>query len=110
MTCTCKKDLLPEVIPQVSIGFRHKGKTTLCYFQIRQKLRIGATICGNDKFDAFEGEKIAMKRAMDQHKIGKMVRMAFWAQLFVTRHRVVDEDALSTLNWFKSDKVSFNMM
>jgi hypothetical protein len=107
--CRCKKDMLPEVIPQVSIGFRHKGLTTLCYFQIRKTLRVGSTICGNDEFNPVKGEKVALQRAMDQHKIGKLVRSALWALYLSTRGQEVDPAALSTLKWFQSGKVQFDM-
>jgi hypothetical protein len=107
--CKCQKDMVPEVIPGISIGFRHKEGTTLCYFQIKNKLRVGATICGNDEFSPLKGEKVAFRRAMGQHKLGRLVRTALWAQFLLSRGQEVDNSARATLTWFKSGKVIFNV-
>jgi hypothetical protein len=99
--CICKKEEMPEVVPNISVGFRYKGPTVLCYVQVKNKLRIG--VCRHDAKDEFKprkGEKIALKRALAQHKLCGIVRRALWEQYLYTKGVKAEPDPI--LSFFKN--------
>jgi hypothetical protein len=99
--CICKKIEIPEVVPNISVGFRYKGTTVLCYVQVQNKLRVG--VCRYDSKDTFrqhKGEKIALKRALAQHKICCIVRKALWAQYLYSQGIATEPDPI--ISFFKN--------
>lgn len=106
--CMCKKEMLPKIIPDISVGFRYKGATILCYMQVRGKLRIGVATCSvKDSFNAREGEKIALGRVIDQHKFGGIIRRVLWENYLYTKKIKKEPDQI--LDFFKSASITFKM-
>lgn len=104
--CHCKKILIPEIVPEISVGFRYKGSTILCYVQVKGKLRIGVAACSEtDSFNPRIGEKIALRRALGQHKLCNMVRRALWEQYLYTKGIKAEHSILA----FFKNHVSFNI-
>jgi hypothetical protein len=111
-TCNCDmiEESIPEVIPQILVTFKHRGKMIACNLWVKKKLRVGIAFCSDkDEFNQFRGEKMALKRAIDQHGMGKLIRGALWAQYLVYRNVAIDNSIKATLKWFKSGKVKFRL-
>lgn len=105
--CICQKIMIPEIIPEVSVGFRYKGTTVLCYVQVKQKLRIGVSNCSEkDSFNPRKGEKIALRRALAQFDLCYIVRAALWEQYLYTKGIKAEPDRI--IAFFKN-QVTFNM-
>lgn len=105
--CICKKIMMPEIIPNITVGFRYKGETVLCYVQVKKKLRVGvARHSKTDDFKPHKGEKIALRRAIAQHSLCLIVRRVLWENYLFTKKIKAEPDPI--LEFFRS-KVTFNI-
>lgn len=106
--CICKKIEIPEIIPQISVGFRFKCETVLCYVQVQNKLRVGvARHSIKDEFKPYKGEKLAFRRALKQHDLCLMVRTALWEQYLVSRG--ITKESNSILEFFKNADITYSV-
>jgi hypothetical protein len=68
-----------EVLPGFRIGFKYCEGLTLCFVWAGNALRIGTANCGyKDGRNKVAGEKIALRRAIDQFTFNYATRKALW--------------------------------
>jgi hypothetical protein len=91
---------IPDLIPNVRVGFRVHQDVTLAYVWIHQKLRIGVAVCSiKDRYNQVRGEKIALRLAFAQHDMTYPLRAVLWHQYLYSRG-IEQKDALAVMQVF----------
>ena len=83
-------------LPGYNVGFKYSGGLTLCFIWVGSSLRIGTANCSpKDKQNKICGEKVAFRRAIEQHDLNIFHREILWDYYLLWRN--IKEKSFSLL-------------